>query len=182
MHLSRSSVSWTSGHFAPDSVFTPRALRGPRTRPTGSDRPARTRPPSFEEPLISVIARAIEEELDAWNLALPSHHSFVDMTCHVQLEADGERWVGQTESLGTHGAFVATYLRRPVGSPVTLRLAVPTGHALEARGTITAQREVHTSPRRPAGLQIAFASMPPSTTRELAEMVRVMSGELWRLL
>ncbi|MBN8614149.1 MAG: PilZ domain-containing protein [Deltaproteobacteria bacterium] len=146
--------------------------------------PARVtaRPPA-PRPILDVraraIARAIEEELSAWRAVLDVDDARrIDLSCHVELVAEGERWVGHTETMGARGAFVATYLRASIGDAVELKIELPTGHTLEVTATVAG----HRSPggRARAGLQVVFDALTPTDTRELSEMLRVMSGELWR--
>lgn len=146
--------------------------------------PARvTAHPPAPRPLLDVrareIARAIEEELSAWRAVLPADDARrIDLCCHVQLRAHGEHWVGHTESIGARGAFVATYLRGSIGDVVALEIELPTGRTIEAIATVAGQRPP--GGRGRAGLQLAFDTLTSTNTRELSEVLRVMSGELWR--
>ncbi len=150
------------------------------------ERPARvTGRPARPAPMLDArsraIARAIEDELVEWATAMPEGDvRRVDVSCHVQLVSDGERWVGHTQSLGARGAFVATFLQRPIGSPVELRIELPTGSVIDLVATVVGQRPP--GGRGRAGLQLAFGAMSPESVRQLSELMHVMSGELWRTL
>jgi hypothetical protein len=150
------------------------------------ERPARvTGRPARPQPILDArsraIARAIEDELVEWATAMPEGDARrVDVSCHVQLVSEGERWVGHTETLGARGAFVATFLQRPIGSAVDLRIELPTGTVIDLRGIVAGQRPP--GGRGRAGLQIAFGLMSPESVRQLAELMHVMSGELWKTL
>lgn len=177
MHADRSPAPSEALRSDPSPALVSALVRFERPRVTG-------RPPR-PEPLLDTraraIVRAIEDELVEWATAMPRGDTRrVDVTCHVQLVSNGERWVGHTESLGARGAFVATYLQRPIGADVEVRVELPTGRVIDATATVAGQRVP--GGRGRAGLQLSFDAMPPESVRELSEVLRVMSGDLWREL
>lgn len=175
MHADRSPASREA--LSPDTTpaLVSALVRFERPRVTG--RPPRPAP--LLDARARAIARAIEDELVEWATAMPAGDTRrVDVSCHVQIVSDGERWVGHTESLGARGAFVATYLQRPIGADVEIRVELPTGRVIDATATVAGHRP-HGGRGR-AGLQLAFDAMPPESVRELSEVLLVMSGELWR--
>jgi hypothetical protein len=177
MHAERSPAPHEAHRSDPSPALASALARFERPRVTG-------RPPR-PEPLLDTraraIARAIEDELVEWATTMPDGDvRRVNVTCHVQLVSDGERWVGHTESLGARGTFVATYLQRPIGSDVELRVELPTGRVIDATATVAGHRPPG-GPAR-AGLQLSFGEIAPESVRELSEVMHVMSGELWREL
>lgn len=142
-----------------------------------TDRPPGPRP--ILDTRARAICRAIEEELSAWRAVIsPSDARRVDLNCHVEIVCKGERWVGHTESIGARGAFVATHVRAHVGDVIEVKIDLPTGGVIEAVATVAGQRMRGGAGR--AGLQLAFDTLEPRSTAELSELLRVMSGELWR--
>ncbi|MFN7702741.1 MAG: PilZ domain-containing protein [Deltaproteobacteria bacterium] len=147
------------------------------------DRPRITgRPPAPGSSLdvrASAISRAIEDELLAWLTAHPKTDARrVDVSCHVQLVAEGERWVGHTENLGHRGAFVATYLQVPLGASVEVRIELPTGCVIDVTAIVAGHRPP--GGRGRAGLQLCFDAVPPESAHRISEVLQALSGELWR--
>lgn len=177
MHADRSPASREALRSDPSAGLASALVRFERPRVT--DLPPRPQP--LLDARARGIARAIEDELVEWATAMPDGDARrVDVSCHVQLVSNGERWVGHTESLGSRGAFVATFLQRPIGTDVEVRVELPTGRVIDAVATVAGHRP-HGGRGR-AGLQLAFDTMPPESVRELSEVLHVMSGELWREL
>lgn len=172
-----------------DALITRRlrlvATGGVRCSPI-SDRPpieaVPRAPRSAKDVRTAAIACAIEDELRDWSALAPETESArrVDVSCHVALVADGEHWVGHTETLGARGAFVASYLLRPVGTRIRARIELPTAQTIEVVAAVAGHRPAREGSALPPGMQLAFDEISPESERRLAELLHTMSVAFWR--
>ena len=139
-------------------------------------------PPREGEKRAMDIARAIEAELFEWSEVGTDTETVrrVDVSCHVGLVADGEHWVGHTENLGARGAFVASYLARPIGARLRALIELPTTQTIDVLAIVSGQRLARVGSMQLPGMQLAFDTMSSEDMQRLRDVLHMMSVDFWR--
>ena len=128
----------------------------------------------------NAIACAITEELVTMRATTMAAPARVDLSLHVGLVAEGEHWVGFTESVGSRAIFVATYLTRPIGSDVRVLLELPNGFVVDAIAKVAGVRGEVVSPVTLPGMELRLVTMSDEDAARLADLVEVSSPDFWR--
>lgn len=126
------------------------------------------------------IALAITEELATMRATAMAPPARVDLSLHVGLVADGEHWVGFTESVGARAIFVATYLTRPIGSDVQVLLELPNGFVVDAIAKVAGVRTEGDGPITLPGMELRLVTMSDEDAARLTDLVEVSSPDFWR--
>lgn len=146
-----------------------------------SDLARRVRESTADE-RVRAIAEAIAEELTDMREGGEMPPSRVEIALHVALVSDDEHWVGHTKTIDRRALYVTTYLTRPVGSTLELRIELPDGATLEAVVVVAGVREVQAGSHGLPGLELRITSMSSAATRRWGELIELSSGHFWSTL
>ena len=90
----------------------------------------------------------------------------IPIETEVSLASDSQFFTGLTGNLSKGGLFVATYQSLPIGSQVTMQIALPDGE-LEATGTVRWIREVSSGAL--PGVGVAFDLLDESDAARITK-------------
>ena len=139
------------------------ARRGDRARPTEEPVPCRTRAPAGRSDRRRPLAEP--RRLAAAPRARPSaganNRGFARAKLKVQVdfESDHNFFTGFSSDISEGGLFIATVNVQPLGSPVEVAFALPTGESVMARGLVKWVREATGDHQQP-GMGIQFEGLP----------------------
>jgi len=96
----------------------------------------------------------------------------VRLEAHIHLHSESNFYTGFTDDISEGGVFVTSYLLEPIGTAVSIELALPGGCLIVAKGVVRWVRDPrndddHTKP----GMGIEFEGLEGVTREAIAEFV-----------
>lgn len=136
----------------------------------GARLPALSSPPSRTKPVLRIVdepksvppSTGSEGQSSSEELSLSTRSRRASQRATVEVDvgfvSESNFYAGLAMDVSTGGLFVATYMLRPVGTPVTLSFVLPDGHAVTTSGVVRWVRESGHGEGTP-GLGIAFQDL-----------------------
>lgn len=124
------------------------------------------------------IADAIAEEISDLRAISVMAPARVELALHVRFVEADEHWVGYTKTAGRRAIFVTTYLVRPIGHEVELKIELPNGITIDATGIVAGVRPPE-SPSSLPGMELRLSSMSSRDAELWHSTIEIASGDLW---
>ncbi len=96
----------------------------------------------------------------------------LEVSLMVTLESESNFYVGFTDNLSDGGVFVATHAPKPIGSTVSLIIALPQQMPVSAQGRVAWLREYSESNDAVPGMGIQFDLLLPRDADRILEFAR----------
>ena len=96
----------------------------------------------------------------------------IEISLMVTLESDSNFYVGFAENLSDGGVFVATFAQRPIGTGVSLLIALPEQKPIHAKGVVAWLREYSEENESAAGMGIRFEQISRSDVDRILAFAR----------
>lgn len=124
------------------------------------------------------IADAIAEEISDLRAISVMAPARVELALHVRFVEDDEHWVGYTRTAGRRAIFVTTYLVRPIGHEISLKIELPNGVTIDAVGMVAGVRPPE-SPSSLPGMELRLTAMSSRDADLWRSTIDIASGDLW---
>lgn len=89
----------------------------------------------------------------------------------VGFDSESSTFSGVTSDISEGGVFVATHSLPPVGSEIELRLSLPAGPELQARGVVRWLRDANEANDAPPGIGVQFSGLTDQDLRAIRAFV-----------
>ena len=97
----------------------------------------------------------------------------VMIAADIGFVSENNFYIGYAEDLSDGGIFVTTYDMLPMGTPVSITFALPTGYQIAAFGRVAWLRQPNMSnPDLTPGMGIAFEGLPPSDVKAVRAFLK----------
>ncbi len=124
------------------------------------------------------IADAIAEEVSDLRAISVMAPARVELALHVRFVEGVEHWVGYTKTAGRRAIFVTTYLIRPIGHELEMKIELPNGVTIDVQGMVAGVRAPETASSLP-GMEVRLTSMSSADAELWRSTIEIASGDFW---